>query len=94
MRGRFSLLHGVVEVVLSISSPLPNKPKLKFDKDFKVCCSFCFELKYSMQVKILDNLFERSKIQGEDFNQGERAGLLTFQLSFEPALSHSPLLHF
>ena len=48
MRGRFSLLHGFVEVVLCISSPLPNKPKLKFDKDFKACCSFCFELKYSM----------------------------------------------
>ena len=39
------LLLGFVEVVLCISSPLPNKPKLKFDKDFKAFCSFCQETK-------------------------------------------------
>ena len=31
------LLHVFVKVVQCISCPLPNKPKLKFDQDFKVC---------------------------------------------------------
>ena len=95
------MLHGFVKVVLCISRPLPNKPKLKFSKFVAVSAlnesTQCLGpvVPFAMfLVKILDNLFERSKIQGEDFNQGERAGLLTFQLSFEPALSHSPLLHF
>ena len=38
----FKLLHGLV---LCISRSLPNKTKLKFDRDFKACWSFCFELK-------------------------------------------------
>ena len=38
------LLHGFVKVILSFSRPLPNKTKLKFDQDFKVCWRFCFEL--------------------------------------------------
>ena len=39
------LLHGFFKVVLCISRLLPNKTKLKFDQDFKVSWSFCFELK-------------------------------------------------
>ena len=39
------LLQGFVKVVLCISRLLPNKTKLKFDQDFKVYWSFCFELK-------------------------------------------------
>ena len=31
------LFLGFVEVVLCISGPLPNKTKLKFHPDFKVC---------------------------------------------------------
>ena len=45
------LLHGFVKVVLCISCPLPNKTKLKFDQDFKVCWSFCFELKVLGKAK-------------------------------------------
>ena len=30
---------------------LPNKTKLKFDKDFRVCWSFCFELKVLNESK-------------------------------------------
>ena len=41
----FKLLHGFVKVVLSISRPLPNKAKLKFEQDFKAFWRFCFELK-------------------------------------------------
>ena len=43
------LLHGIVKVVLCISRPLPNKTKL--DQDFKVCWSFCFQLKVSNEKK-------------------------------------------
>ena len=45
------LLLGFVKVVLCISRPLPNKTKMKFDQDFKVCWSFCFELKVSNEKK-------------------------------------------
>ena len=47
----YKLLHEFVEVVLRIPRPLPNITKLKFDKYFKACWSFCFDLKvneYSM----------------------------------------------
>ena len=30
----FKLLHGLVKVVICISRPLPNKTKLKFNRDF------------------------------------------------------------
>ena len=43
------LLLGFVKVVLCISCPLPNK--MKFDQDFKVCRSFCFELKVLNESK-------------------------------------------
>ena len=39
------LLHGLVKVVLCLSRRLLNKTKLKFDRDFKACWSFCCELK-------------------------------------------------
>ena len=39
------LLHEFVKVVLCLSRPLPNNPKLKVDRDFKVCWIFCFGLK-------------------------------------------------
>ena len=45
------LLCGFVQVVLRISWPLSNKTKLKFDQDFKVCWSFCFEPKVLNESK-------------------------------------------
>ena len=45
------LLPGFVKVVLCISRPLPNKTKLKFDREFKACWSFCFELKVLNESK-------------------------------------------
>ena len=41
LHGLLKLLNGFVRVFLRISCPLPNKTK--FDQDFKVCWSFCFE---------------------------------------------------
>ena len=38
------LIHGFVKVFLSFSRPLRNKTKLMFDRDFKACSRFCFEL--------------------------------------------------
>ena len=45
------LLRGFAKDILCISRPLPNKTKLKFDKDFKACWSFCFELKLLNESK-------------------------------------------
>ena len=53
-------LHGFVKFVTCIcwgcsmySRPLPNKPKLKFDQDFKACQRLCFELKVLIEWVII-----------------------------------------
>ena len=45
------VFHWFFKDVLCFSRPLPKETKLKFDQDFKICWSFCFEIKLLNESK-------------------------------------------